>query len=898
MQVTNLNGAIKQITVGGVNYSLTGSSYMGTTAEWNNSSHKPAHGELIIYNDNGKIQFKIGDGTTLAKNLAFVEMGEDVDLSGYWKSDYTTLTDSQYDSGWFTSNKTTLSNNGAASLVLIDGQKSYVHGIDLKIGQTSVLDSSGGSDYIRYTVLTGARNSSISLKEDAVGSVVNITSGKLTHNNKNIATEEYVDNAISEGGVGESLLNDNEVFNDYERNVGVAKAFEITSITDLGDDEYCMLHYNGMPNGLETGMRISMQLGKGTYYDCAKIESINPSGGIIRVTMLPETDTTNTNGHDSIHGNFFWVVGHPELGTTDILSQYTHAEGTETEAHFYAAHAEGYLTNALGKYSHAEGRNTTALLGGHAEGLNTNAKGHYSHAEGSMSETQGMYSHAEGSGTYAIGDASHAEGNSAQAVALGSHAEGLETRATGSYSHTEGVNTQAKDYGDHAEGVDTIAESEEFSGAAHAEGHGSYAHGVGAHAEGERTQATKDGAHSEGSNTGATGVSSHAEGDQTQATGIASHAQGIKTTASGAWSHAGGGYSNATGDYSYAQGYKVEATAQSAYATGHQTYATGLGAHSEGIGAGASNEAAHAEGNSTRANGKNSHAEGESTYASNRASHAEGRGTQATAEYAHAEGWNTKATGVASHAGGIGTEAKGTAQTVVGQYNVPTEDAYFIVGNGSGTGVSTSNAFIVKKDGSAELKVMGTNNSSVATKKYVDDAVASSGGGVDLTGYLKSDNLVITEHGNANTYISGPEYLEFTSEEIIVGSGGSDAFIDVDQKSGTVSLRGNTDISLTNGYVATGLDVFPTSVEIFAAGNATEGDPAPTSKMYFNKDIEVTMGRLINKVAQQTSSSGSPTDYEYVTKKYVDSVASGGSGTSYISRSTVENCFILGTEVM
>ena len=75
MQVTNLNGAIKQITVGGVNYSFTGSSYMGTTAEWNNSNHKPAHGELIIYNDNGKIQFKIGDGTTLAKNLAFVELG-------------------------------------------------------------------------------------------------------------------------------------------------------------------------------------------------------------------------------------------------------------------------------------------------------------------------------------------------------------------------------------------------------------------------------------------------------------------------------------------------------------------------------------------------------------------------------------------------------------------------------------------------------------------------------------------------------------------------------------------------------------------------------------------------------------------------------------------------------
>lgn len=101
MQVTNLNGAIKKITVGDTVYSLTGSSFMGTTAEWASSSYVPQHGEIVIYNDNGDIQFKIGDGTKTVGNLTFVEMGGGSSVPGRfhktglvdeqieWTSDYS-----------------------------------------------------------------------------------------------------------------------------------------------------------------------------------------------------------------------------------------------------------------------------------------------------------------------------------------------------------------------------------------------------------------------------------------------------------------------------------------------------------------------------------------------------------------------------------------------------------------------------------------------------------------------------------------------------------------------------------------------------------------------------------------------------------------------------------------
>ena len=59
-------------------------------------------------------------------------------------------------------------------------------------------------------------------------------------------------------------------------------------------------------------------------------------------------------------------------------------------------------------------------------------------------------------------------------------------------------------------------------------------------------------------------------------------------------------------------------------------------------------------------------------------------------------------------------------QIIVGRQNVVDENAVFIVANGTAN-TGTSNAFTVKKDGSAEVKTMGNTDNSVATKGYVDN---------------------------------------------------------------------------------------------------------------------------------------------------------------------------------
>lgn len=135
-------------------------------------------------------------------------------------------------------------------------------------------------------------------------------------------------------------------------------------------------------------------------------------------------------------------------------------------------------------------------------------------------------------------------------------------------------------------------------------------------------------------------------------------------------------------------------------------------------------------------------------YTTNKASgqyaHAQGNNAEATGDFSSAmgdrnqtKGSSSLASGVinetqarASTALGIGNIVTGYAQTVVGQYaksiggagerltNLDT--AYFIVGNGTDNN-NRSNAFIVNKDGTAQLQVTGTTDDSVTRKDYVDN---------------------------------------------------------------------------------------------------------------------------------------------------------------------------------
>lgn len=99
-------------------------------------------------------------------------------------------------------------------------------------------------------------------------------------------------------------------------------------------------------------------------------------------------------------------------------------------------HSNNIATN---NYSHAEGSHTQAIAdASHAEGCRTIAEGSYSHAEGFATHAEGLYSHAEGSMTHAKGGCSHAEGGNTQAEGNESHAEGSMTHAVGKAQHVQG----------------------------------------------------------------------------------------------------------------------------------------------------------------------------------------------------------------------------------------------------------------------------------------------------------------------------------------------------------------------------------------------------------------------------------------------------------------------------
>lgn len=83
-----------------------------------------------------------------------------------------------------------------------------------------------------------------------------------------------------------------------------------------------------------------------------------------------------------------------------------------------------------------------------------------SSAIGMHVEASGDYSHAEGSTTIASGDYSHAEGDTTTASGESSHAEGDSTTASAYCSHAEGNCTTASGENSHAEGASTIASSQ------------------------------------------------------------------------------------------------------------------------------------------------------------------------------------------------------------------------------------------------------------------------------------------------------------------------------------------------------------------------------------------------------------------------------------------------------
>jgi hypothetical protein len=86
--------------------------------------------------------------------------------------------------------------------------------------------------------------------------------------------------------------------------------------------------------------------------------------------------------------------------------------------------------------------------------------------------------------------------------------------------------------------------------------------GAGSSAIGMRAEASGQCSHAEGMYVTSSGNCSHAEGNSTAASGMFSHAEGSTTTASGVNSHAEGDYTTASGASSHAEGYGTKASSQ------------------------------------------------------------------------------------------------------------------------------------------------------------------------------------------------------------------------------------------------------------------------------------------------------------------------------------------------
>ena len=174
----------------------------------------------------------------------------------------------------------------------------------------------------------------------------------------------------------------------------------------------------------------------------------------------------------------------------------------------------------------------------------------------------------------------------------------------------------------------------------------------------------------------------------------------------------------------------------------------------EGDNTAATGHASHSEGYNTAAIGDYSHSEGNGTKAKNYSSHAEGVFTVSNHEGAHSEGCYTESNGYASHSEGYYTIANGRYQHVQGKYNISDFSTYaHIVGNGADS-ENRSNAHTLDWDGNAwfagnvtvgDNKILATEDfingrlNGLATKEYVDNAIASVGGG-DNGGNNGNDN--------------------------------------------------------------------------------------------------------------------------------------------------------------
>ena len=564
---------------------------------------------------------------------------------------------------------------------------------------------------------------------------------------------------------GQSLENSGEIFNDYNNNTAGAYA-HAEGYNTAATGTYSHTEGSGEIAIYNTEVQGSDRLVTGIPME-VNLEGCNVK--IVDANDPANVVTAQIEAFDNEHA-VDWQLSYESIDTSMWGSEYEYYEtpvhifiDTNSTASGEGSHAEGLGTNASGTAAHAEGYLTKATYNAtHAEGSYTTASGESSHAEGYYSEASGESSHAEGSYTTASGESSHAEGRESRASEESSHAEGSYTRASGYAAHAEGSSTQATASSAHAEGMGTVAASAQQ----HVQGKyniidavNDYAHIVGngviyqrsnahtldwdgnawfagdVYVGADRKKLGEGGRVTLGQKEGSTlGVGATSEGFETIATGEYTHAENYQTEALGNYSHAEGQISKANHIAAHAEGYSTTANGKYSHAEGELAKSQGLASHAEGSNTNALGEYAHAEGYGSFAGSKATHAEGQNTQATNVMAHAEGNGSIASGSTSHAEGAATIASGGAAHSEGKNTIAAGTYQHVQGKFNIEDAASIYahIVGNGTAD-TARSNAHTLDWNGNAwyagkvTVGIAPTAAMDVATKKYVDDKITSSG---------------------------------------------------------------------------------------------------------------------------------------------------------------------------
>lgn len=201
-----------------------------------------------------------------------------------------------------------------------------------------------------------------------------------------------------------------------------------------------------------------------TYVDgvpTISIEEYNDAKGQAQATLAEPVPSDVTPAHDEANAGAFSI----SYGIGSIaIGHNSSAIGFDCEARGWASHAEGWKskTGDMSNYSHAEGANTNALHNiAHAEGDATNAEGYGSHSEGRGTWAQGVASHAEGVGAKVLAspvvrentNAIYQAGENINDVSAELSNENFKSRINGQGSHAEGFETTVKGAFCHGGGI-------------------------------------------------------------------------------------------------------------------------------------------------------------------------------------------------------------------------------------------------------------------------------------------------------------------------------------------------------------------------------------------------------------------------------------------------------------